>query len=482
MKKILLSIILFTFLISSVFAVSFDAQYSGSGDNSKTIIVGQSVSVRVFGSSMHPPVSINVKLNSKVIYSETFSKNFEKVYSITPSAAGTYTIEVTAQDGVETKTKTLSLIANPATTPANNAPVLASIENKVVNETESLQFIVSATDADGDALIFAASGIPSGASFNPNTKTFSWTPSSSQIGSYFITFQVSDGKATDSETITITVNDLSTSNDTIPPTITLIGSPIITIELGTIYVDAGATATDNLDGTITPQIILNNLNTNTIGTYSIVYRATDSSGNFADATRTIYVVNSTSQDTDAPSVEITSPRSKTYYYSGSKKTFDFEFEISDDAETCWYDLNNETFNIACSSNDVNDVNVKTGENNLTVYARDSAGNIGYDTVIFNYKKKSSGSGSSGGGITVSTIKDEVIPTQNIVIPAIKSEKKENYNLLYAFLIATTSLGIIIVSIILYRKIKEIKEKEEENKKQKNYTPNLDQTSPSSPYY
>ncbi len=88
----------------------------------------------------------------------------------------------------------------------NHAPVLNAIGNKAVNEGIALAFTVSGSDADGDALTYSASNLPLGAIFDSATRTFSWTPGSGQSGAYAnVHFQVSDGKLTDSEDITITV-------------------------------------------------------------------------------------------------------------------------------------------------------------------------------------------------------------------------------------------------------------------------------------
>ena len=55
------------------------------------------------------------------------------------------------------------------------------------------------------------------------------------------------------------------------------------VDLGTDYIDAGATASDNLDGDITASIVaLNSVNTGLAGVYDVTYRVTDSSGNPAD--------------------------------------------------------------------------------------------------------------------------------------------------------------------------------------------------------
>ena len=90
----------------------------------------------------------------------------------------------------------------------NRAPVLDAIGDKSVEEGATLSFTVSATDADGDALTYSASNLPPGSTFDPATRSFSWTPTYAQAGSYAgVLFTVADAKATDSETITITVTD-----------------------------------------------------------------------------------------------------------------------------------------------------------------------------------------------------------------------------------------------------------------------------------
>src|SRR5574341_821364 len=94
----------------------------------------------------------------------------------------------------------------------NLPPELDTIGNRTVNEEEPLAFTVSATDPSGDPLVFNASGLPSGALFDPETQTFSWTPSETQGPGVFngITFTVSDDHGnTDSETVTITVQEVN---------------------------------------------------------------------------------------------------------------------------------------------------------------------------------------------------------------------------------------------------------------------------------
>jgi len=76
--------------------------------------------------------------------------------------------------------------------------------------------------------------------------------------------------------------------DNIKPVITLKGSDRLVITLGDDYIDAGATAIDNVDGII-KVITNNNVNTSKIGTYKVIYTAKDLAKNIAVATRIVVV-------------------------------------------------------------------------------------------------------------------------------------------------------------------------------------------------
>ena len=88
------------------------------------------------------------------------------------------------------------------------------------------------------------------------------------------------------------------ASDVTPPEITLNGSTPIDVEFGSVYVDAGATANDFVDGNLTSSISVggDTVNTSALGTYTITYDESDSSGNAAtQVSRVVNVV-----DTIAP--------------------------------------------------------------------------------------------------------------------------------------------------------------------------------------
>ena len=84
----------------------------------------------------------------------------------------------------------------------------------------------------------------------------------------------------------------SSNNDVTAPVISLEGAASVSLEAGTAYTDAGATATDNIDGSITSSIVtVNPVDIDTVGTYTVTYNVSDAAGNAATAvTRSVEVV------------------------------------------------------------------------------------------------------------------------------------------------------------------------------------------------
>lgn len=93
------------------------------------------------------------------------------------------------------------------------APILAAIGDKSTGETQLLTFGISATDGNEDIITLSAEGLPSGANFvnhGNGTGTFTWQTDCADAGVYAdVRFIASDGALADSESISITVNELS---------------------------------------------------------------------------------------------------------------------------------------------------------------------------------------------------------------------------------------------------------------------------------
>ncbi|UCC44091.1 MAG: hypothetical protein JSU65_13420, partial [Candidatus Zixiibacteriota bacterium] len=126
----------------------------------------------------------------------------------------------------------------------NEAPVLAPIGPKSVDENQNLNFGVSATDAEDPSPSLDAANLPTGATFVDNgdgTGTFDWTPDYTQSGTYYVTFTATDDSlATDFEVVEITVNNVNRA-----PVLATIGSKS-TVEMTNL--NFGVSASDP-DGT-----------------------------------------------------------------------------------------------------------------------------------------------------------------------------------------------------------------------------------------
>lgn len=117
------------------------------------------------------------------------------------------------------------------------------------------------------------------------------------LGTYTVTYSVEDGEQNETSRIRTVI-----VRDTTEPDISLIGDPLIELELlstytelGDSFFDDGASSLDNYDGDISPGVIIqsNNINNMLVGTYQVVYASTDASGNIGTNTRSVIVSDNT---------------------------------------------------------------------------------------------------------------------------------------------------------------------------------------------
>ena len=181
--------------------------------------------------------------------------------------ASAYVITFTASDNQDTDEETITITVNNV----NRIPTLDPIGDKVVNENENLNFVISASDPDGSPLSFSAFVLPSdmpipdGASFTDHgngTATFDWTPTFDDAAVLTFRFDVTDGEVTVSETIIITINNVNrppvldpignkfaTAGELIEFTVTASDSDGDPVTLTAPILPPNATFTDNHDGT-----------------------------------------------------------------------------------------------------------------------------------------------------------------------------------------------------------------------------------------
>ena len=114
------------------------------------------------------------------------------------------------------------------------------------------------------------------------------------------------GNSSTNQQNTTNTNNTNTTQDTTAPVITLLGDNPLNITKNAAYTDPGVTANDAVDGDLTV-ITTGNVDTATLGTYTITYTVADLSNNNATATRTVNVIANTTLstvDTTAPVITI----------------------------------------------------------------------------------------------------------------------------------------------------------------------------------
>ena len=125
------------------------------------------------------------------------------------------------------------------------------------------------------------------------------------MGSFRVVYKVEDSSGNEAIAYraVIVTTSCPTENESnkavnTAPTITLVGKTSVTVNIGTNYIDLGATAYDKEDGDITSRIVTDTtvVNTNAAGIYKVIYRVTDSGGLTSTATRTVTVKQAVSSN------------------------------------------------------------------------------------------------------------------------------------------------------------------------------------------
>ena len=138
------------------------------------------------------------------------------------SSNTTLTLTLTADDGTAEVSDSVDILIMST---QNVHPVLDVIQEQAVDEMSPLIFVARATDEDlpSDTLTYGLEDPPAGASMDPATGAFTWTPTEDQNGIRTVTVTVSDGRGgTDSQDVKVTVNEVN-----MPPTLDVIPAQTI---------------------------------------------------------------------------------------------------------------------------------------------------------------------------------------------------------------------------------------------------------------
>jgi hypothetical protein len=162
----------------------------------------------------------------------------KRILTWTPTyeQSGTYVLDFVLSDqagGVDRDASTITVVH------IDRKPVIQVVQNKTVNENETLEFLVEGKDPDKEdqnAISYSVIGLPEGADFEPASRKFTWTPGYDKSGVYEnLTFVMRAGNLADSSTINISVNHVNR-----PPIITEIANKTVDEEKMLSFVISGS--------------------------------------------------------------------------------------------------------------------------------------------------------------------------------------------------------------------------------------------------
>lgn len=217
--------------------------------------------------------------------------------NINPTAdfngSGTLTVNVT--DGEDTDSETITVTV----TPVNDTPVLASIGTQTVNEESSTSVTLSASDVDGDSLTYQLDSATAALGASVSGNTLSINPTTDFTGSGSVTVSVSDGSLSDSETFTVTVNNI---NDA--PVLSAVSDLTIPEDTSTTIT---LTATDIDGDSLTFSAVSADTGVATVAVSGSTLTVTAATANSATTTITVTVSDGTLSADTSFSVELTDP-------------------------------------------------------------------------------------------------------------------------------------------------------------------------------
>jgi uncharacterized repeat protein (TIGR01451 family) len=229
---------------------------------------------------------------------------------VNPNSPNTYTITYTATAADNTTGKATRIVhvvdtAPPVITLSGVSGFTPQTETVTVTNDDGTTSTVTETILVGTVECHGGYTAPTATAFDgcdnqPATVTTSGGVNPNAVGTYEIIFSASDISGNDAEQ-RVRVNVV----DTTGPVITLNGSNPMTVECHTSFTDPGATAADGCEGPVNVNAS-GSVNPDVVGSYSIVYTASDSGGRTTTVTRVVNVV-----DTTAPLVTLNGSSSVT---------------------------------------------------------------------------------------------------------------------------------------------------------------------------
>lgn len=167
-------------------------------------------------------------------------------FSFTPSqsqAGQTFVINFTATDSRGGSTPGSVQITVQSADGGNRPPIISVPGPQIAEAGKTLQFVVTASDPDGDAVSISAGSVPPNASFDTLSGVFTFNPSLAQVGQFFVTtFTATDSRGASTQaSVDISVVPPADDGKPGPPVISVPPSPQI-VRVGQ-KLEFGVTAT-----------------------------------------------------------------------------------------------------------------------------------------------------------------------------------------------------------------------------------------------
>ncbi len=142
--------------------------------------------------------------------------------TLTPASVGTHAVTATASDGTLTHSQNFTWTV----THVNRAPMLTSPGAQTSAEGAPVSLPLLASDPEGTALTYSASGLPPSVWLNAATGLISGTLSFTSAGTHTVTAAVSDGTLSHSQTFTWTVTNTAPSLAPLTDMTREVGTPV----------------------------------------------------------------------------------------------------------------------------------------------------------------------------------------------------------------------------------------------------------------
>lgn len=277
------------------------------------------------------------------------------IISGTPTVSGTFNVEITASNVFGEDVETLEItIAEPI-----DPPVITSVLTRIATVNESFNYTLTASGAG--PITYAATSLPDGLSFEPQTQQISGSPT--VAGVYNIGLLASNDGGTSNKTLVLTVGT--------PPTITsqLTASGTAGDQFSTYTFTASGSPTITYQVSNLPQGL----------TFDAANRKINGTPSFAGVTNVLLTATNT-YGTDVQTLVITieeglePPTITSALTANATVNFPFNYTITaDGSQPMSYTASNLPIGLSISGNSISGIPTVAGEYDISITASNAAG-------------------------------------------------------------------------------------------------------------